>query len=105
MYMSNQRMIYLVNKDNPDAMNLAKVMSEGAHKEGAIFPVSKGEMECYGSDDFQAINLNDVTNNLVRVYPSSNYILFADEHTDIDDVIQTQERLGIMIGVIRNNNA
>lgn len=97
-------MIYLVNKDNPDAMNLAKTMAGGAHREGAILPVSKGEMDCYGSDDFQAINLNDITANLVRVYPNSSYILFADDHTDIDDVIQTQEHLDITIGVIRNNN-
>ena len=103
--MSNQRMMYLVNKDNPDAMNLAKKLVGHSHLEGAVIPCSKGEIDCYSSDDFKAISLNDVTTSLVLVTPGANYILFANEETYLDDVAPSAKYLGISIGIIRNENA
>jgi len=94
-------MMYLVNSDNPAAINLAKNLSESSHIEGAIIPCSKAEMDCYGSDDFQAINLNDISTSLVTVYPGSSYICFADNETSIADIVTTASHLDIEIGIIR----
>lgn len=98
-------MIYLVNKDNPDALSMAMKLVDQSHLEGAVIPCSSGEMACYGSNDFQAISLNDITTSLVRVYPNSSYILFADEGTEIEDAISSSKYLGIKLGIIRTNHA
>jgi len=94
--------LFLVNQDHPDAKGLMIKLSEGA-KDGAIIPLSDGEMSLYNSNDFKWLNTNQSSNQIMtKIEKGQGYVFVVDPHkTIIDDILKLEDRLKIKVSVIR----
>ncbi len=94
--------IFLVNQDNLNAQSLCKKLSKA--KEGEFVQLTTQEFELHDSVDFQHVRYgNSENSNIVEVEEGKSYIFVCDQDTNIDDVMETTERLNTKYGIIRVN--
>ena len=94
---------YLINEDHKDAEGLMKKLS-GAHREGAIIPLTKGEMTLYRSENFQTIGsqFREGDIEVHKLEPDQHYMFVCkDKRTNFEDLITTAKRIGFTYGIVR----
>lgn len=95
--------IFLVNQDHPDSKGLMVKLSEQG-KDGAIIPLTNGEMDLYHSPNFSHLTPDNTQKKIVQLNtdPHNSYIFIMDERTDnIDDAIHAIDYLNLKARIIR----
>jgi len=97
--------IFLINEDHPDCKGLVKKLCN--IKDGALIPLTKGELDLYRSDDTQIVSFGtpDGVMNISEVEPGKHYLISADDkRTNLKDLIYACDKLGITYGIVRTKD-
>jgi uncharacterized protein YjlB len=95
--------IFLVNKDNKHSRTLMEKLAIRAG-DGAIIPLTDGEMKLYRSDDFQVLSLGceDKDVQITKLEPDGRYIAVCKAgKVNMTDLINAKDVLSIPMGIVR----
>lgn len=93
-------MFYLFNGDNPHALSLAEKMCKEA-KPGALINTTDDELRAFENGEFIAVDTETHNGKLIEFDTNKEYILFADQTVNLDDIDYHNQHSEASIRVIR----